>query len=221
MQDDRKRRAKYLGFVAHEIKNPLSTALWSADLLKRLDTVERAGPRADKMMDASLRALRRMRRLVDDYFTIERLAERLLEIRREDNPVRALVDGAIGLLAEKEKGEAAAWTVDVPAELRADVDAELTKRALRAVFEHVARAGPGPLTIFGKANGGHATLWIGRRGEKPTGSALPLPPEEQPGGDADGSVLGFLLARTVVDAHEGKLEERDGGILLSLPPAKA
>jgi hypothetical protein len=50
---------------------------------------------------------------------------------------------------------------------------------------------------------------------------LPLPPEEQPGGDADGSVLSFLLARTVVDAHEGKLEERDGGILLSMPLAKA
>src|SRR3954463_10189709 len=121
MPDDRSQRARYLGFVAHEIKNPLSTALWSADLLKRLDSVERAGPRADKMMDASLRALRRMRRLVDDFFTIERLAERLLEMRREDNAVCGLVDGAIGLLTDKEKGETAAWAIDVPAELRADV----------------------------------------------------------------------------------------------------
>src|SRR5438094_691661 len=56
------RRGKYLGFVAHEIKNPLATALWSCDLLKRMDAADRAGPRADKMIDASLRAFRRSHR---------------------------------------------------------------------------------------------------------------------------------------------------------------
>jgi signal transduction histidine kinase len=78
------RRGKYLGFVAHEIKNPLATALWSCDLLKRMDSADRAGPRAEKMVDASLRALRRMRRLVDDYFTIERLGEHGYELHEED-----------------------------------------------------------------------------------------------------------------------------------------
>src|SRR2546426_10482794 len=120
MQDDRLRRAKYLGFVAHEIKNPLSTALWSADLLKRLDSSDRAGPRAEKMMDASLRALRRMRRLVDDFFTIERLNERVLEMRREPQALRALVEGAIGMLGDKERGEASSWALDLPGELRAE-----------------------------------------------------------------------------------------------------
>jgi len=36
------KRGKYLGFVAHEIKNPLATALWSCDLLKRMEGAERA-----------------------------------------------------------------------------------------------------------------------------------------------------------------------------------
>src|SRR5882672_413163 len=95
------KRGKYLGFVAHELKNPLATALWSADLLRRLDIADRAGPRADRMMDASLRALRRLRRLVDDYFTIERLSDRVLELRPEENGLRFLVEAAIATLSDK------------------------------------------------------------------------------------------------------------------------
>src|SRR5436190_231423 len=132
MQDERSRRARYLGFVAHEIKNPLSTALWSADLLKRLDVADRAGPRAEKMVDASLRALRRMRRLVDDYFTIERLAQGLLEVRREPTPVRGVLDASIALMQEKERAGVAGWSIDIPEGLRAECDAELLKRALRS-----------------------------------------------------------------------------------------
>jgi K+-sensing histidine kinase KdpD len=220
MPEDRNRRAKYLGFVAHEIKNPLSTALWSADLLRRLDSGERAGPRADKMVDASLRALRRMRRLVEDYFTIERLSERVLDIRREVTALRPLVESAIALLGEKEKAAAAGWALDVPHELRAECDSELIKRALRALFEQVARSGEGPLALVGQAQDGEATLWIGRH-KAPLKPIIPARPEDQPGGDPDGSVLGFELARTVVEVHGGKLEERDGGLWLSLPKAAA
>src|SRR5207237_10015543 len=83
------RRGKYLGSVAHEIKNPLATALWSCDLLKRMDQADRSGPRAEKMIDASLRALRRMRRLVEDYFTIERLRAHGYGMSRERAELRA------------------------------------------------------------------------------------------------------------------------------------
>src|SRR5438067_11462654 len=96
------KRAKYLGFVAHEIKNPLATALWSCDLLKRMEGAERTGERAEKMIDVSLRALRRMRRLVDDHFTLERLLADGYELRRERLPVQQLGDSALQLLGESE-----------------------------------------------------------------------------------------------------------------------
>ena len=219
MPDDRNQRARYLGFVAHEIKNPLSTALWSADLLKRLDPAERAGPRAEKMIDASLRALRRMRRLVDDFFTVERLAQRVLEVRREPTPVRGLLDASIALLAEKDRTEAAGWTYDVPDGLQADCDGELTKRALRAVFEQVMRSGTGPLTIVGQGDDKRCAIWVGRRGEANVAQRVPPPPEDQAGGDPDGGVLGFLLARTVMDVHGGSIDEQDGGLRVSIPEA--
>src|SRR5437764_10423228 len=108
------RRGKYLGFVAHEIKNPLATALWSCDLLKRMDQAYRAGPRADKMIDASLRALRRMRRLVDDYFTLERLLEHGYELRPDAVDLRGALEAAIAQLGEKEGLSTQGWSLDVP-----------------------------------------------------------------------------------------------------------
>src|SRR5712672_2362642 len=119
------KRGKYLGFVAHEIKNPLATALWSCDLLKRMDSADRAGPRAEKMVDASLRALRRMRRLVDDYFTIERLREHGYELHEEDLELRAVVDGAVTALGEKDGVATQTWSIDVPGTVRVKGDGEM------------------------------------------------------------------------------------------------
>src|SRR5438445_8915893 len=132
------RRGKYLGFVAHEIKNPLATALWSCDLFKRMDQADRVGPRAEKMIDASLRALRRMRRLVDDYFTIERLREHGYDLRRDTLELRAVVDGATATLSEKEGISTQGWAVDIPAQAVLSGDPDMLKRALRMVFEHLA-----------------------------------------------------------------------------------
>src|SRR3954466_11030862 len=107
------KRGKYLGFVAHEIKNPLATALWSCDLLKRMDGVERGNERAEKMIDVSLRALRRMRRLIDDFFTIERLLEHGYELKREPVALKELVEPAVRALGEKDGVLTAEWAVDL------------------------------------------------------------------------------------------------------------
>jgi K+-sensing histidine kinase KdpD len=213
------RRGKYLGFVAHEIKNPLATALWSCDLLKRMDQADRAGPRAEKMIDASLRALRRMRRLVDDYFTIERLEEHGYELRREPVEVRQLVDAAVAFLAEKENIPEQTWSVDVSAQAQAAGDAEMLKRAVRLLLEHMARAPHSPkVSIVANGSGSRAQLAI--RADPAPAAIVPPVPEERPSGDPSGSVLGFALAEAILAAHGGTVEERDGGLLVTLPAAE-
>src|SRR4051812_1006991 len=143
------KRGKYLGFVAHEIKNPLATALWSCDLLKRMEGADRSGERADKMIDVSLRALRRMRRLIDDYFTIERLLESGYDLRREQISLRDLITPVLEVMADKDGIQTSGWTVEVEG-LGTTGDTEMLRRALRATFEHLARASPKPrLSITG------------------------------------------------------------------------
>jgi K+-sensing histidine kinase KdpD len=211
------RRGKYLGFVAHEIKNPLATALWSCDLLRRMDAADRAGPRAEKMVDASLRALRRMRRLIDDFFTIERLNEHGFELHDETLELRTLVDGAMSSLAEKDGISTQGWAVDVPAQVLVTGDAEMLRRGIRGVMEHMARSanGQSKVTLVGHAvaNGGELLV----RSSDPPRPLVPAPPEERPSGDPLGSVLGFALAQTILSVHGGSLQERDGALVVALP----
>ncbi|TMA24638.1 MAG: HAMP domain-containing histidine kinase [Deltaproteobacteria bacterium] len=202
------KRGKYLGFVAHELKNPLATALWSCDLLKRMEGPDRTGDRAEKMIDVSLRALRRMRRLIDDFFTIERLLEHGYELRREPIEVKDLVDSALQMLSEKESIETSGWKVQV-GPLATTGDVEMLRRAVRAAIEHMARGSPRPLLSI-RSEGPVLSI----RAETPPSPLIPPPPEERPSGDPTGAVLSFALAAAILEAHGGRIEERDGALAL-------
>src|SRR3954454_18897028 len=132
------KRGKYLGFVAHEIKNPLATALWSCDLLKRMEGAERGGERGEKMIDVSLRALRRMRRLIDDFFTIERLLEHGYDLKRERVSLKDLVEPVLRVLSEKDGIASEGWVLDIGDAATAG-DSEMLRRAVRLALEHMAR----------------------------------------------------------------------------------
>src|SRR5437879_8960135 len=211
------RRGKYLGFVAHEIKNPLATALWSCDLLKRMDTADRSGPRAEKMVDASLRALRRMRRLVDDFFTLERLNEHGYELHTDILELRSLVDGAIAALAEKDGVATQDWTVDVPGQVLVSGDGEMLRRAVRAVLEHMTKGARGAarVTVVGHALPAGGELIV--RSTEPPHPLVPPVAEDRPSGDPAGTVLGYALAETIFGVHGGTLHEREGALVISLP----
>lgn len=209
------RRGKYLGFVAHEIKNPLATALWSCDLLKRMDAADRSGPRAEKMVDASLRALRRMRRLVDDFFTIERLDEHGYDLHDETIELRSLINGAMAALGEKEGIATQAWAMDVPEQVLVSGDADMLRRGMRAVLEYMARGGQARLTLVGHAVPAGGELVV--RSSEPPDPLVPPSPEERPPGDPAGAVLGYALAKTIFGAHGGSLQERDGALVIALP----
>lgn len=217
---DGKTRGKYLGFVAHEIKNPLATALWSVDLLKRMEGPDRSGPRSDKIIDASLRALRRMRRLVDDFFTLERLQNGTFELRNEGLQLRALVDGALAQLAEKEGIPAIRFSADVPDQLSVRGDVEYLRRGLRGAFETVSRAAPEAfIALAGGSADGEVFLVV--RGEGLPRPLAPAAPEERPSGDPFGAVLGFALCEAVFAAHGGRVEEKDEGLYLRFGRAAA
>jgi len=213
------KRGKYLGFVAHEIKNPLATALWSCDLLKRMESGDRSGERAEKMIDVSLRALRRMRRLIDDFFTIERLLEHGYDLKRERLKLKDLVGSALKALTEKDGIASDGWVLEL-GEGETVGDADMLRRAVRAVLEHMARSSPKPrLSVVSRTTGGSTELFV--RAETAPAPLVPQDPEERPSGDPTGAVLGFALASRILACHDGKLEERDGGLCLVLPAAEA
>jgi len=211
------KRGKYLGFVAHEIKNPLATALWSCDLLKRMDAADRGGERAEKMIDVSLRALRRMRRLIEDFFTIERLLEHGYDLKQEKIALKDLVEPALHTLAEKDGISTDGWVLELGNACTTG-DSDMLRRAVRASLEHMSPGWLGPrVWVAPRADGANPALHI--RAESAPIPLVPPEPEDRPSGDPTGAVLGFALASRILGFYGGRVEEREGGLWLVFPPA--
>jgi signal transduction histidine kinase len=200
-------RAGYLAFVAHEMRNPLSTALWSAELLGRLSPEDRAGPRGEKLTGMCLRTLARLRHLVEDHFLAERLAIRGIPVRVEMVPLGDAVAAASGRVP------AVQCECEIDGAMTVAADRAMLERTLEALIALCGREGA-PVRVTAEPVGGSVEVKV--RGAVPPPEALDVPGRSTPS-DPTGRVLGPLMARAVAEVHGGALELLPDGYLLAMP----
>ncbi len=206
-------RVGHLGFVAHEVRNPLSTALWTAELLARMSAADRGGARGEKLSAMCLRSVARVRQLIEDHFLSERLDIGGLPVRIEAIGLAELVQG----LLERRPAEAPPAHVDLDAALAVDADRMLLERAIDGL---IACAGDDrtPVSITADATGGEVTLVVA--GRAADAAALADPIKGSPS-DPTGRALALPLARRVASVLGGTLAAGEGGWRLTLPRAPA
>ncbi len=203
-------KASQLAFVAHEIRNPLSTALWSAELLARMPEGERGGPRGEKLARMSLRALTRLRRLVEDHLLSARIDAGGFPVDLEEIPVReifpaAAAVGAGSLELELENG------------LSVVGDPVLARRAVEGLLL-AASGGGGDVRVVGARKGTVARFRI--EGAPAAASDLGDPMRGDVG-DTRGASLSVPLARRAAALLGGSVREDAGAWVLELPAAEA
>jgi K+-sensing histidine kinase KdpD len=206
-------RSGHLGFVAHEIRNPLSTALWTAELLARMSGAERGGARGEKLSAMCLRSIARVRQLVEDHLMTERLDAGGLATRVE--PL-GLAD-VVAALLERRPADAAPVRVDIDQDLGVDADRALLERAIETI---VAFAGGEGVPVRVAARGGVEAIDVVVSGKPPDGAALADPVKGSPS-DPTGRALGMPLARRIAVALGGELTAGADGWRLTLPRARA
>ena len=202
-------RAGRLGFVAHEVRNPLSTALWTAELLARMSAADRGGARGEKMSAMMLRALGRVRQLVEDHFLTERLDVGGIPLRPEPLPLRAAVEAA----AARKPFDAGEVEVDVDEALLVRADRVLLERALDAMVGAVGRD-DAAVSAAARSRGARVLLRV--VGAPVPDLALADPVKGSPS-DTRGRALGLPLARRIAAVLGGKLTAAEGGLVLELP----
>lgn len=202
-------RGDYLGFVAHEVRNPLSTALWSAELLARMPPEERGGGRGEKLTQMCLRSLGRVRQLIEDHFLCERLDAHGIPTRPEPIALRALVEEIAG----RRGLDLASLELDVAAELSALADRSLLERGVEALLACAGREGTAVRV------GAHATA--GRVEIRVEGADLGPDPLRDPRkgaqGDPKGRALALPMARRIAEALGGSLSGEGTQLVLSVP----
>jgi K+-sensing histidine kinase KdpD len=210
---ERERRGGYLGYVAHEVRNPLSTALWSAELLARMPPEERGGARGEKLTAMCLRSLGRVRQLVEDHFLCERLDAQGLLVRPEGLPVRELLEEIAG----RRTLDVGTVTVDVAPSALVLADRVLLDRALDALLAAAGRE-RAAVQVTGREEGRQVVLRLAGRAPGP--HSLEDPRRGSPA-DPKGRSLALAVARRAAAALGGTLVVEGDAFVLSLPRAEA
>jgi signal transduction histidine kinase len=196
---------EHFAFIAHELRNPLSSsllALGSLEARGQLDV-------SDRTVQVMARGLRTMQDLIDHSLRIARFGSGV-DLKPEAVQLRTLLEetqSAVALNAEAK---------DIRLELSLDgdhemvVDVRLIQSALSNLvrnaikFTHAA----GTVRVRGKASGRRVTIEIEDAcGGLPAGDVEKIfSPFIQLGAGADsGFGLGLAIARQAVDAHGGTL----------------
>jgi K+-sensing histidine kinase KdpD len=200
-------RGGFLGFVAHEMRNPLSTAMWSAELLVRLSAEDRGGARGEKLSGMCLRTLTRLRLLLEDFFLMERLEIRGLPLKREEVALAGALEQA-RVRAGVECAFPPLPDVSVP------VDRSLLDRALEGLLAVAGR--DCPVAVDLALVGESAEIRISGAPVAP--DALATPTKATPS-DPTGRSLAVLVAAAIAEVHGGHLRIDRDGYVLALPLA--
>lgn len=133
----RRKQAEHIGFITHELRNPLSTASLMASQLRRQATPEQV-----RMFDVLERNLRKLGEMIDGVLLTQKLdAGKVGKVTSSPSVVRLgdVMDSALegARTAASEKG--LAFQVSYDPDVRVRVDPDLTRSAVQNVADNAAR----------------------------------------------------------------------------------
>lgn len=197
---------RLLTLVGHEMRTPLTT------IFGTLTTLRHYGGRVDPvagtdLLDAGLRASRRLERLVEALLMAARLDADDVTFRRNAVLVHGVVAEAVAAT-----GAADRVAVDVPDSLCVTADTVHLGTVLQALVENaVVHGGDGPVEVVGREAAGVVTVEV-----RDSGPGIPEEEQEAALGrfrrigehSVPGTGLGLYLARRLVEGMDGELALR-------------
>lgn len=202
-------RDQVLGFVAHDLRNPLAAIMMQASLLQRSGAQpERRSRKPGEMIQ---RAATRMSRLIQDILEVSRMEGGHLSVEQERVPVQQVVSEAV----EAQRPLASAAAIDLQLELPSGVAEVWADRdRILQVFENlignaVKFTKPGGRITCGAApHDGAVVFWVADTGAGISAEEMPHVFDrfwQARKARRAGAGLGLQIARGIVEAHGGRI----------------
>jgi signal transduction histidine kinase len=208
-QEARRQKAQQIGFITHELRNPLTTAKIAATQLRRQPPpgATAAAPNR-RVLDALDRSLERMRQMIDDVLLSERLDNGAIPSRPVDVQLGHIMDEALRAATHDshEKGLHLQTRFDPDLLLYADPD--LAVSALQNVVDNAVKfTDRGNVQVDVEDRGSEIAVHVhdSCNGMTPEELRTIFEPFHRGRSGKPGTGLGLAIARRAVEAQGGTI----------------
>ncbi|HET6440121.1 MAG TPA: ATP-binding protein [Anaeromyxobacter sp.] len=209
-------RAKdeFLAMLGHELRNPLAPILTAVEVLRLRG--EGAFAREQAIIE---RQAHHMIRLVDDLLDVARVARGQVKLMHRRLPLSGAVGRAVEMVSPLLEEKAHRLVLSVPGDLWVHGDEARLAQVFANLLSNAAKFTPGGgrIEVAARATGGKVAVVVRDDGAGIAPDLLPRVFDLFVQGDrrldrAQGGLgLGLALARTLVQAHGGRVEARSEG----------
>jgi signal transduction histidine kinase len=202
---DRRVRSEHIGFLTHELRNPLTTATMAATRLRRKAEIPEAHKDTLDMLD---RGLNRVRSMIDGILLTERLEAREMECRPVDITFGHLMAEATRAAEFEAKNKGIAFTTRYDPSMEIHVDPTLALSALQNVIDNAVKfTDRGHVHVVGDDGPSEVLVHVYDNcdGLPPEALNTIFEPFKRAHSGKAGTGLGLAIARRAVEAQGGRI----------------
>lgn len=208
----RQAEARHLGFVTHELRNPLATATLAAAQIR---STANGSDRLDRAVSLLERAHRDIRTLIDQFLSVERLEAGQVIPKPAETELGELLDPMLETFKQMASSRSVELRAQYDPHVRLNVDSMLTASAIGNLVENAIKySSPGEVRVEVHENPSEIELHVRDHcsGLSPEELRVVFEPFRRGPHGGKGSGLGLAIARRAIEAQGGSIHaESEGG----------